>query len=186
VTQRISRFFFGDFLGICGYRALLSARCSWARGCAVPDMDRGSTLAFSHTLSLARAFSLSLSRLLAHWLSLARTLACCLSLSLSLSLARSLARLLARSLSLSLSLYLSHSLSLLSISHSLSRSLACSLACSLALHVYCVLVVWAWTYEYGLNQMYVGGVFTGNRPPVFPLRRGTLPPMYHERGLNSS
>ena len=36
------------------------------------------------------------------------------------------------------------------------------------LYVYCVLVVRAWTYEYGLNQMYVGGVFTGNRPPVFP------------------
>ncbi len=37
------------------------------------------------------------------------------------------------------------------------------------LYVYCVLVVRAWTYEYGLNQMYVGGFFTGNRPPVFPL-----------------
>ena len=36
------------------------------------------------------------------------------------------------------------------------------------LYVYCVLVVRAWTYEYGLNQMYVGGFFTGNRPPVFP------------------
>jgi hypothetical protein len=51
---------------------------------------------------------------------------------------------------------------------------------------YCVLVVRAWTYEYGLNQMYVGGFFTGNRPPGFPPRRGTLPPMYHERGFNSS
>ena len=54
------------------------------------------------------------------------------------------------------------------------------------LYVYCVLVVRAWTYEYGLNQMYVGGFFTGNRPPVFPPRRFTTPPMYHERGLNSS
>ena len=38
------------------------------------------------------------------------------------------------------------------------------------LYVYCVLVVRAWTsgYEYGLNQMYVGGFFTGNHPPVFP------------------
>jgi len=54
------------------------------------------------------------------------------------------------------------------------------------LYVYCVLVVRAWTYEYGLNQMYVGGFFTGNRPPVFPPRRFTIPPMYHERGLNSS
>ena len=31
-----------------------------------------------------------------------------------------------------------------------------------------------------------GGFFTGNRPPVFPPRRFTIPPMYHERGLNSS
>ena len=54
------------------------------------------------------------------------------------------------------------------------------------LYAYCVLVVRAWTYEYGLNQMYVGGFFTGNRPPVFPPRRFTIPPMYHERGLNSS
>ena len=54
------------------------------------------------------------------------------------------------------------------------------------LYVYCVLVVRAWTYEYGLNQRYVGGFFTGNRPPVFPTRRFTIPPMYHERGLNSS
>jgi hypothetical protein len=38
----------------------------------------------------------------------------------------------------------------------------------MSIHVYCVLVVRAWTYEYGLNQMYVGGVFTGNRPPVSP------------------
>ena len=56
----------------------------------------------------------------------------------------------------------------------------------MSIHVYCVLVVRAWTYEYGLNQMYVGGFFTGNRPPVFPPRRFTTPPMYHERGLNSS
>ncbi len=35
------------------------------------------------------------------------------------------------------------------------------------------------------GQMYVGGFFTGNRPPVFPPRRFTTPPMYHERGLNS-
>ena len=56
----------------------------------------------------------------------------------------------------------------------------------MSMHVYCVLVVRAWTYEYGLNQMYVGGFFTGNRPPVFPPRRFTTPPMYHERGLNSS
>jgi len=49
-----------------------------------------------------------------------------------------------------------------------------------------VLVVRARTHEYGLNQMYVGGFFTGNRPPVFPPRRFTTPPMYHERGLNSS
>jgi len=56
----------------------------------------------------------------------------------------------------------------------------------MSIHVYCVLVVRAWTYEYGLNQMYVGGFFTGNRPPVFPPRRFTIPPMYHERGLNSS
>ena len=38
----------------------------------------------------------------------------------------------------------------------------------MSISVYCVLVVRAWTYEYGLNQMYVGGFFTGNRPPVFP------------------
>ena len=38
----------------------------------------------------------------------------------------------------------------------------------MSMHVYCVLVVRARTYEYGLNQMYVGGFFTGNRPPVFP------------------
>ena len=38
----------------------------------------------------------------------------------------------------------------------------------MSIHVYCVLVVRAWTYEYGLNQMYVGGFSTGNRPPVFP------------------
>ena len=31
-----------------------------------------------------------------------------------------------------------------------------------------VLVVRARTCEYGLHQMYVGGFFTGNRPPVFP------------------
>ncbi len=30
------------------------------------------------------------------------------------------------------------------------------------------------------------GVFHWNRPPVFPPRRFTIPPMYHERGLNSS
>ncbi len=54
------------------------------------------------------------------------------------------------------------------------------------LYVYCVLVVLAWTYEYGLNQMYVGGFFTGNHLPVFPPRRFAIPPMYHERGLNSS
>jgi hypothetical protein len=56
----------------------------------------------------------------------------------------------------------------------------------MSIRVYCVLVVRAWTYEYGLTQMYVGGFFTGNRPPVFPPRRFTIPPMYHERGLNSS
>ena len=56
----------------------------------------------------------------------------------------------------------------------------------MSIHVYCVLVIRVWTYEYGLNQMYVGGFFTGNRPLVFPPRRFTLPPMYHERGLNSS
>ena len=56
----------------------------------------------------------------------------------------------------------------------------------MSIHVYCVLVIRVWTYEYGLNQMYVGGFFTGNRPPVFPPRRFTIPPMYHERGLNSS
>ena len=50
----------------------------------------------------------------------------------------------------------------------------------------CVLVVQAWTYEYGLNQIYVGGVFTGTRPPVFPPRGFTIPPMYHEGGSNSS
>ena len=48
-----------------------------------------------------------------------------------------------------------------------------------------VLVVRARSHEYGLHHMYVGGFFTGNRPPVFPPRRFTTPPMYHERGLNS-
>ena len=51
--------------------------------------------------------------------------------------------------------------------------------------VYRVLVVRARSHEYGLHHMYVGGFFTGNRPPVFPPRRFTTPPMYHERGLNS-
>ena len=68
----------------------------------------------------------------------------------------------------------------------LSRSLPRYAQGRMSIHVYCVLVVRAWTYEYGLNQMYVGGFFTGNRPPVFPPRRFTIPPMYHERGLNSS
>ena len=31
-----------------------------------------------------------------------------------------------------------------------------------------------------------GGFFTGSYPPVFPPRRFTIPPMYHERGSNSS
>ncbi len=68
----------------------------------------------------------------------------------------------------------------------LSRSLPRYAQGRMSIHGYCVLVVRAWTYEYGLNQIYVGVVFTGNRPPVFPPRRFTLPPMYHERGLNSS
>ena len=34
-----------------------------------------------------------------------------------------------------------------------------------------VLVVRARTHEYGPHHMYVGGFFTGNRPPVFPPRR---------------
>ena len=34
-----------------------------------------------------------------------------------------------------------------------------------------VLVVRARSHEYGLHHMYVGGFFTGNRPPVFPPRR---------------
>jgi hypothetical protein len=36
------------------------------------------------------------------------------------------------------------------------------------LYVYCVLVVRAWTYEYGLNQMYVGG-FLGINHRFSPL-----------------
>ena len=113
-------------------------------------------VARSPACSLARSRSLSL------YLSLSSSFPP-LYLSLSLSLARSRARASALSLSLSLSLILSPSL---------ARSLACSLSLSLSLiHVYCVLVVRAWTYEYGLNQMYVGGFFTGNRPPVFPPRR---------------
>jgi len=37
------------------------------------------------------------------------------------------------------------------------------------LYVYCVLVIRAWTYEYGLNQMYVGGFFYwGESPTGFP------------------
>ena len=37
--------------------------------------------------------------------------------------------------------------------------------------VYCVLVIRAWTYEYGHERDYyihVGGFYTGNRPPVSP------------------
>jgi len=37
----------------------------------------------------------------------------------------------------------------------------------MSIHVYCVLVVRAWTYEYGLNQMYVGG-FPWESPTGFP------------------
>ena len=51
----------------------------------------------------------------------------------------------------------------------------------MSIHVYCVLVVRAWTYEYGLNQMYVGGFFTGNRPPVFPPRSLSYNPSYVSR-----
>ena len=130
----------------------------------------GSTLAFSHTLSRARAFSLSLctlSRLFARWLSLARTIARYLSLSLSLSLllARSPACSLARPLSLSITLsfsfpplYLSHSLSLArSLDSLLARSRArrrarvlagcCALVVCLVavrLTAACVAVGWDW------------------------------------------
>ena len=38
----------------------------------------------------------------------------------------------------------------------------------MSIHVYCVLVVRAWTYEYGLNQMYVGGFFHWESPTGFP------------------
>ena len=38
-----------------------------------------------------------------------------------------------------------------------------------------------WTYEYGLNQMYVGGFFTGNHPPVSPL--GGLPSYVSRTGF---
>jgi hypothetical protein len=51
----------------------------------------------------------------------------------------------------------------------------------MSIHVYCVLVVRAWTYEYGLNQMYVGGFFTGNHPPVSPL--GGLPSYVSRTGF---
>ncbi len=43
----------------------------------------------------------------------------------------------------------------------------------MSMHVYWVLVVRARTHEYGPHHMYVGGFFTGNRPPVFPPRRFT-------------
>ena len=58
----------------------------------------------------------------------------------------------------------------------------------MSIHVYCVLVVRAWTYEYGLNQMkdHHRGDFLLESPTGFPPRWFTLPPMYHERGLNSS
>ena len=41
-----------------------------------------------------------------------------------------------------------------------------------------VLVVRARSHEYGLHHMYVGGFFTGNRPPVFPpitIRASSIP-----------
>jgi len=41
----------------------------------------------------------------------------------------------------------------------------------MSMSVYCVLVIRAWTYEYGHERDYyihVGGFYTGNRPPVSP------------------
>ena len=125
----------------------------------VPDCRLLARSPALYLLARSRARSLSLSLSISLSFSFP-PLYLSLSLSLSRSLARSLARSRARARSLSLSLSLSFSLP-----HLLARSPALSLS---FLHVYCVLVVRAWTYEYGLNQMYVGGFFTGNRPPVFP------------------